>query len=234
MEPRPWVPEPHTRRHSSQGRMKALEWNWVWQAAKQSKAGWDKDLIRAQTENSSGTAGRGFVPKLRTWEDLTGWRRRSHRTLEDHEASQSAASVQKPEQDPFLQPPGEAFLDAQAVSLALNSSCTSKYLPPAAYSDGGPTLCTVLGLCTTFPTFGGCYLPHFMAKETEAQPKWQAHSFMNRPWRNQALNPYCLYQKCSLSQSLLFYLPWFLTGGSGGAEHFVSSISFAPHSAPKR
>ena len=125
MEPRPCVPEPPTRRHSGQGRMKALEWNWMWQAAKQGKAGWDKDLIRVQTENSSGTAGRGFVPKLKTWEDLRGWRRRSHRTLEDQEASQSAASVQKPEQGPFLQPPGEAFLDAQAVLFALNSSHTS-------------------------------------------------------------------------------------------------------------
>ena len=82
------------------------------------------------------------------------------------------------------------------------------------------------------PPLGGCYLPHFIAKETEAQFKRQTHSFMNRPWRNQDLNPDCLAQKCTLSQSLLFYLHWFLTGGSSGAKHFVSCLicsSQCPH-----
>lgn len=37
----------------------------------------DKGLIGDQTR----TADQGFVPKLETWEDLTGWRSRSYRTL---------------------------------------------------------------------------------------------------------------------------------------------------------
>lgn len=103
----------------------------------------DKSLIRVQTENSGRTADGGFVPTLGTWEDLTGWGRRSHGTLEDCEAGPSAASAQKPEQAPFLGPspgfllhicfpPGAATEEVYPVhALCWGFACMSSFCLPS-------------------------------------------------------------------------------------------------------
>lgn len=81
METRPRVPEAHTQGHSGQDESPGMELTVTDSQSGQSQR--DKGLIRVQTENSGGTADLGFVPKLETWEDLTGWSSRSHRTLGD-------------------------------------------------------------------------------------------------------------------------------------------------------
>lgn len=97
-ETRPHIPEPPSQGHSGQDESPGLELNVTGSQAGQSHG--DKGLIRAQTENSGRTADWGFVPKLETWEDLTGWRSRSYRTLGPLSSLRPEAGA-----GPSLQPP---------------------------------------------------------------------------------------------------------------------------------
>ena len=179
MEPRLCVPEPHIRRHSGQGRMKALEWNWMWQAAKQGKAGWDKDLIRVQTENSSEQQAEALFQSSRPGRTSEGgggghtgpWRIKKPANQLPQCRSQSRA--------PFCSLLGKpSWTLRQFYLLWILLAHLNTFLPQLTLMESLPC-----AQCWGFapihaqsilqsPPLGGCCLPHFIAKETEAQFKW--------------------------------------------------------------
>ena len=205
-ETRPYVPEPQTQGHSAEGRMKALEWNWMWQAAKQGKAGWDKGRIRVQKENRSRTADRGFVPMLGTWEDLTGWKKRSHRTWEDRQAGQSAAPVQKPEWAPFYRLLGEAFIFISSPLGFLLHIYFPRWAPTGQmlmlHTHCAGALHAGAQSILPTPLVGGCYSSHLIAKETGLE-QMTSPQFYEQALEEPGFESRLSGRKCMLSTPLL-------------------------------